>query len=144
MGVYARMLQAGQATGANSTPVALASDLTVATTKKVALSTLASGIHTVSTTGSPLAGFAGASALIIQLAVTAVSGTLPNMITVIEDSIDSLNWNILATFTAVTGITNQTMRVSGPFCNSVRTRCTITGTTPSITLSVLVQSEGGV
>lgn len=134
----------GQATGANSTPVILASDSVAIVGRKVSTATLVSATRTSSAIGPTTTGFAGASAIIFQLAATAVSGVAPNMVLMIEDSIDGVNWNVIATFTAVTAAATEIKRVAGPFCNSIRTRSVITGTTPSLTIVVLSQSEGAI
>lgn len=86
--------------------------------------------------------------LLIQSDVTAVTGTTPNLVVVIEDSIDGVNWNTIATFVAQTAVNRQVI-VCGirgdaypagfrwPFNpTKVRARWTITGTTPSFTFSV--------
>lgn len=41
------------------------------------------------------------------------------------------------------GQATEIKRVTGPFCNSIRTRSVITGTSPSLTVVVLAQAEGG-
>lgn len=110
--------------------------------RDLARATLVTGTQTASTTSTAETGFAGAQNVILQLSVTAVSGTAPNLIVVVEDSIDNTNWNPIATFTAVTGVTAEVKRVAGPFGNSVRARSTITGTAPSMTFLVVAQAEG--
>lgn len=139
-----RELIAGQTTGENSFPVVLASDVVTTVGNKVRYSTLVSATRTATTIGPTTTGFAGSSAIIFQLAATAVSGVAPNMVLMIEDSIDGVNWNVVTTFTAVTAAATEIKRVVGPFCDSIRTRSVITGTSPSLTIVVLSQSEGAV
>jgi hypothetical protein len=88
--------------------------------------------------------YANAAQLIIQLNVTAVSGTTPNMAFVIEDSVDGgANWNQVIAFTAVTAPGLQLLRVisTTPFSPMLRSRRTITGTTPSFTYQLDVVAK---
>ena len=110
--------------------------------RKWGQSVVITGVQTASTNGAGDNGYAGVSNVILQLAVTAASGTTPSMIVKVQDSIDGLNWNDIATFTAATGVTAQALRVAGPIGNTVRAISTITGTTPSFTFSVVAQGEG--
>ena len=110
--------------------------------RKWGQSVIVSGVQTASTNGVGDNGYAGVQNIILQLAVTAFSGTTPSMVVNVQDSIDGTNWNNIATFTAATGVTAQVIRVPGPIGNTIRAISTITGTTPSFTFSVVVQAEG--
>lgn len=76
----------------------------------------------------------------LVLDVTAVAGTTPSMVVVIEESHDGVNYNPTAvdTFPAVTaaGRTYRTIPTGTLFGQFFRARWTITGTTPSFTFSI--------
>lgn len=110
--------------------------------RKWAQSVVITGVQTASTNGAGDNGYAGVTNLILQLAVTAASGTTPSLTVKVQDSIDGTNWNDIATFTAATGVTAEVKRVAAPIGNTIRAVSTITGTTPSFTFSVLAQAEG--
>ena len=75
------------------------------------------------------------SAVIVQVDVTAVSGTTPQLDVVIEESVDNINWYTLMVFTTRTAPGNQLMKKSDP-AQHVRATWTISGTTPSFTFSI--------
>lgn len=81
-------------------------------------------------------GFAAANNLVIQLEITASSGTIPTLDLIIQDTVDGTNWFTIATFTqkVTTGVFAE--RVSTAFTDQIRASWTITGTTPSFTFSV--------
>jgi hypothetical protein len=74
--------------------------------------------------------------------VSAVSGTTPSMVITIEGVHPATNkWETIVTFPAQTAVTNATVPIAGipvnPLYHQVlRTRWTITGTTPSFTFTV--------
>lgn len=86
--------------------------------------------------------------MVIQAEVTAVSGTTPSITFLVEDSIDGVNWNTIATFVAITTVSRLVVQcaISGvaqaagfrwPFNpKRVRVRWTVSGTTPSLTSNV--------
>jgi hypothetical protein len=96
----------------------------------------ASAAMTVSGASAGLTGYAAARNLVIQLEVTAVTGTLPTLDLLIQDTVDGTNWFTIATFTQVTAAAVAVQRVSTAFTDQIRTSYTITGTTPSFTFNV--------
>lgn len=87
--------------------------------------------------------------LLVQAEVTAISGTATPTITfLVEHSIDGANWSAVGTFTGITTVSRQEIRVaiSGvaqaagfawPFNPArVRVRWTVSGTNPSLTSNV--------
>jgi hypothetical protein len=83
----------------------------------------------------------GAGVLRAQLNVTAASGTSPNLVVLIEDTLDGANWNTVGTFAAKTAAGREVINVTTPFSNCLRASWTITGTTPSLTFEVLVLAK---
>jgi hypothetical protein len=89
----------------------------------------------ITSTGLPVAIFAQA--------VTAVSGTTPTLKTVVQWSADNVNWQDLYHFATVstTGFEQSpSIRVPGLYLRYVRT---VTGTTPSFTMSLIRNYSGG-
>lgn len=98
---------------------------------------------------TPLARSQFPPQLLVQLDVTAISGTAtPTINMLVEDSVDGVNWNTVGTFAAATTVAKQVIAValSGvaqaagfrwPF-NPRRVRCrwTTSGTNPSLTCNV--------
>lgn len=97
---------------------------------------LASAARTTTGAGTEVAGFEAASALVVQLEVTASGGVTPTLDVVLQDSVDGTNWNTVATFAQAVGTTRAVQRVTTPFSNKLRASYTIAGTTPSFTFSV--------
>lgn len=87
-------------------------------------------------------GFAPIDTMRLQLDVTAITGTTPSLAVFVEDSLDGVNWNVLATFAAKTAAGREVLNVTTPFADQVRVRWTITGTTPSSTFAVVCFSQG--
>ncbi len=107
-----------------------------------ATDTLAASVaRTTSASSVPLAGFNAAKNLVVQLAVTAASGTTPTLNLVIEDTVDGINWNTIATFAQMTATGAAAQRVTMPFTDQIRATWTIGGTTPSFTFSVQIYSD---
>lgn len=77
-----------------------------------------------------------------QLNVTAASGTTPNLVVVLETTIDGTNWDTIGTFAAKTAAGREVILVNPVIGRRVRARWTITGTTPSFTFEVRIQGEG--
>jgi hypothetical protein len=71
--------------------------------------------------------------LSIQLKVGTVTGTTPNMVVKVQDSVDGgTTWFDLVTFTAVTASNaSEVKRVLQPFGRLLRVVWTVTGTTPN-------------
>ena len=92
--------------------------------------------------GEVFSGYGDASTLRLQLLVGAVAGTTPTLDVVVEDSIDGVNWNAIATFAQVTaGSARQIRDVTAPFADRVRVRYVIGGGTPSFTFGVISASQ---
>lgn len=100
---------------------------------------LASGAKIVSANTAANAGFGGVKDLIVQVAVTAASGTLPTLDVKIQDSVDGgTNWNDIAglSFTQLI-TTGQEIKIPARiFSDTLRVAYTIGGTNPSFTFSV--------
>lgn len=102
---------------------------------------LGSTVQTASGQTAALPGYLLAKTLRAQLAITAVSGTSPTLNVVIEDTLDGTNWNQVAAFTQATAVGAQVINVTTPFCDRLRIRWTIAGTTPSFTFEVRWAAE---
>jgi hypothetical protein len=82
-------------------------------------------------------GFA-AIPLKLELTVSAVSGTSPNLAVVVEGSVDGGNtWNNKVSFAAKTAPGTEVVTVPLPLEDHLRIRWTITGTSPSFTFQVV-------
>ena len=105
---------------------------------------VAAAAYTTSGNSGVLGGYAPASTLIIQQSVTVITGTLPTLDMVVEDTLDGINWRSLGTTFAqvltVTGTVYQVVTV--PFTDRIRVRWTLGGTLPSYTMSVQVFAKG--
>jgi len=99
---------------------------------------VASGTRAVSANSGTLEGYSAVERGIVQLNVTAASGTTPTLDVVIEDSVDGTNWNTFATFTQKTTTGIEVVRIADTvaFSDIVRIRWTIAGTSPSFTFIV--------
>ena len=102
---------------------------------------LASGARTATVTGAAVIGLADARQLVIQLNVTAVTGTVPLLDVVVQDTVDGTNWNTIATFAQATAVTREVIRVTTAFTDQLRVVGTIAGTTPSFTFAVLTWAD---
>lgn len=88
----------------------------------------------------------------LQLYVTAVTGTIPALDVVIEDTLDGTTFNTVGTFTQKTAPGRQVINIyqkenpaagfDYPFANRCRVRWTIAGTAPSFTFSVSMSAKG--
>ena len=110
---------------------------------------LASGAKTASGTTTANAGFSGVHDLLVQLAVTAASGTgSPTLDVVIQHSIDDgTNWHDVAglTFTQVASASAPVAELklpTGTIAGTLRVKYTIAGTNPSFTFSVKAFARG--
>jgi hypothetical protein len=97
---------------------------------------VASAARTTTGNSGPIAGLGPARTLRAQLDVTAASGTTPNLVVLIEDTLDGTNWNTVGTFAAKTAAGREVINITTPFADTCRVSWTITGTTPSFTFSV--------
>jgi hypothetical protein len=85
--------------------------------------------------------YGDASTLRVQLEVTGFSGTGPTLDVVLEDSVDGVNWNPIATFSQKTGAAREILDVTVPFADRIRVRWTLGGTAPSFTFAVVCASQ---
>lgn len=104
--------------------------------KSVTRRVVASAARTASGDSGDLDGYGAASTLRAQLDVTAAAGTSPTLDVVIEDTLDGVNWNTVATFTQKTAAGRQVTDITTPFAETLRVRWTVGGTTPSFTFAV--------
>ncbi len=96
-----------------------------------------SDTRTVSGETAALRGYGPIQSLRAQLKVTAAAGTSPTLDVVIEDSLDGgATWNVIGTFTQLTGVGKQVINITTPFADVVRVRWTIGGGGPSFTFAV--------
>lgn len=102
---------------------------------------VASAARTASGDSGTLDGWGVPSTLRIQLDVTAAAGTGPTLDVVIEDTLDGINWNTVATFAQKTAAGREVLNVTAPFSDRLRVRWTVGGTAPSFTFSVTAYSE---
>jgi hypothetical protein len=102
---------------------------------------VASAPRTTTGNGGPITGLGPARTLRAQLEVTAASGGTPNLVVLVEDTLDGVNWNTIGTFAAKTGAGREVINVTTPFADTCRVSWTITGTTPSFTFSVDLSYE---
>lgn len=79
-----------------------------------------------------------ANGALINLHVTAASGTSPTMTMVVQHSTNNSTWTTLGTFTALTATGSQALQVTGTVNRYVRLSYTIGGTTPSFTTQVSI------
>ena len=102
---------------------------------------LASGARTTTAAGTTVIGFAAAKQLILQLNVTAASGTLPSLSVAVQDTVDGTNYNTIATFATASAVTREVIRLTTPFADSLRVVYVIEGTTPSFTFNVITWAD---
>ena len=102
---------------------------------------LESAARTATGAGTAVTGFAAARLLVLQLEVTAASGTLPTLDVVVQDTVDGTNYNTIATFTQATGATREVIRLTTAFTNTLRVSYTVGGTTPSFTFNVITWAD---
>jgi len=92
---------------------------------------------TTGNSGALPSDYSAAKTIRAQLNVSAVSGTTPNLVCLIEDSLDGgVTWNTVGTFAAKTAVSREVINVTIPFSGKLRVSWTITGTTPSFTFAV--------
>lgn len=101
----------------------------------------ASGAHTTSSAANPFWTGGCITGIVIEVRVTAVSGTTPQLNLFLEDTFDGTNWNQVAAINAAaitaTGATVKRINLRDtPVTDNLRISWTITGTTPSFTFAV--------
>lgn len=102
---------------------------------------LASAARTTTAAGTAVTGFAAARLLVLQLEVTAASGTLPTLDVIVEDTVDGTNYNTIATFAQKSAAGREVIRLTTAFTNTLRVNYTIAGTTPSFTFNVITWAD---
>ncbi len=71
-----------------------------------------------------------------QLSVVSVSGTTPALVVAVEDTIDGINFNTLASFPQKTSPGREILNVTVPFTENLRVSWTITGAAANFTFGV--------
>lgn len=117
------------------------SDILQANVPASTVTLLASAARTATASAAGVSGFAAANNLVLQLNVTAASGTTPTLDVVVQDTVDGTNYGTIATFTQATGTTKEVIRLATPFTDTLRVVYTIGGVTPSFTFSVLTYAD---
>ena len=117
------------------------SDIQQANVPASTVTLLASAARTATASAAAVPGFAAANNLVLQLNVTAASGTLPTLDVVVQDTVDGTNYATIATFTQATGVTREVIRLATPFTDTLRVVYTIGGTLPSFTFSALAYAD---
>jgi hypothetical protein len=117
------------------------SDIQQANIPASTVTLLASAARTTTAAGTAVTGFAAARLLVLQLEVTAASGTLPVLDVIVEDTVDGSNYNTIATFAQKTGAAREVIRLTSAFTNTLRVSYTIGGTTPSFTFNVITWAD---
>jgi hypothetical protein len=91
-----------------------------------------SGVHS---------GYGVASTLRVQLDVTALTVAAGNTLDVVlEDTLDGINWNPIATFAQKTAVGREVLNVTTPFADRLRVRWTVGGAA-NPTFSVVMASQ---
>lgn len=81
----------------------------------------------------------------VHLNVTNVSGSSPTLDVVLEHSTDDENWETLYTFSQVTAVASAQIYIPNDtqfgFMRYVRAACTIGGSSPNFTLSIIAVTK---
>lgn len=101
----------------------------------------ASAARTSSGSSAVTDGWGATATLRAQSDVTAVSGTVPTLDVVLEDTLDGVNYNTIGTFAQKVAAGREVINITSTFTNRIRARWTIGGTSPSFTFSIIVYSE---
>jgi hypothetical protein len=117
------------------------SDIQQANIPASTVTLLDSAARTTTAAGTAVTGFAAARQLVLQLNVTAASGTTPSLSVAVQDTVDGTNYNTIATFTTASGVTREVIRVTSAFTNTLRVVYVIEGTTPSFTFNVITWAD---
>ena len=113
------------------------SDITQANIPSGTITLLASAARTATGAGSAVAGFAAANHLVLQLDVTAASGTTPTLDVLVTDTVDGTNYYTIATFAQKVTTGREVIRLATPFTDTLKVSFTIGAVaTPSFTFSV--------
>ena len=99
-----------------------------------ALTLLASAARTTSGVGAAV-DLGSSTTALLDLVVTAVSGTTPSLVVALQTSADSVVWQTATTVAAVSATGRTAVRVVGAL-RYLRVSYTISGTDPSFTFSV--------
>jgi hypothetical protein len=95
-----------------------------------------SAARTTSGNSGVIEGYGPATALRLQLNVTAASGTTPTLNVIVEDTFDGTTFNTVGTFAQKTAVSREVINITTPFTDRLRVTWTIAGTTPSFTFTV--------
>jgi hypothetical protein len=89
-----------------------------------------------------LGGWGATDRLLLQINVTAMSGTTPTLLLTLEDTLDGANWRpALATSASINATGSYWVTVTGiNFADRIRFKWTIGGSTPSFTFAVVCAS----
>ena len=117
------------------------SDLSQANVPNSTVTLLASAARTATGAGTAVAGFAAANNLVLQLNVTAASGTLPTLDVVVQDTVDGTNYSTIATFAQKLTTGREVIRLATPFTDTLKVSYEIGGTNPSFTFAALVFAD---
>jgi hypothetical protein len=117
------------------------SDIQQANIPASTVTLLASAARTTTASAAAVTGFAAARQLVLQLQVTAASGTAPTLDVVVQDTVDGTNYATIATFAQTAVVSKEVIRLATPFTDSLRVVYTIGGVTPSFTFSVLTWAD---
>ena len=117
------------------------SNITQANIPASTVTLLESAARTTTAAGTAVTGFAAARQLVLQLQVTAASGTLPTLDVVIQDTVDGTNYQTIATFAQKTGVSREVIRLTSAFTDNLRVNYEIGGTTPSFTFNVITWAD---
>lgn len=104
---------------------------------------VASAARTATGQSPTLSGYGAADRLLLQINVTAVSGTTPTLTLTLEDTLDNVNWRPAVVSSAsitATGTYWVPLQAGVNFADRIRFKWTIGGTTPSFTFSVICAS----
>ena len=115
----------------------MASALENATVPNATDTLSASAAKTATGAATAVSGFAAAKNLVLQLDVTAASGTTPTLDVIVADTVDGTNYNTIATFAQKTTTGREVIRLSTPFTDTLKVSWTIAAiANPSFTFSV--------
>ncbi len=110
---------------------------------------LSSTALTTTGTGTAATGFGPADLLRVQADCSAVTGTTPSATFTLQDSVDGTNWNTVVAFTAITAVSRQVVNyaevraaTAQAFGDQLRISYVVSGTTPSLTCSIVVFAQG--
>jgi hypothetical protein len=117
------------------------SDIQQANIPASTVTLLSSAARTTTAAGTAVTGFAAARQLVLQLNVTAASGTTPSLSVAVQDSVDGTNYNTIATFATANAVTREVIRLTSAFTDNLRVVWVIEGTTPSFTFNVITWAD---